>query len=186
MTRLTAARWWRSRFRSCAAGVWIACLSAAEGEKPVVQPIPFSHKQHAGAGLKCFDCHGGAKENERAGLPAAQKCMLCHASIKADSPAIRKSGGGREGGGEDCMGPFVQSPRLCFLQPRQSSQGRRGMRELPWGRWPPGTCWRRKFLRRCRGCVTCHRQRQVSDGVLVVPSTRAVALRTCYSSSRPS
>lgn len=30
----------------------------AKGEAvPVAQPLPFSHKQHVTAGLKCGDCH---------------------------------------------------------------------------------------------------------------------------------
>ena len=54
------------------------------------QPIPFSHKQHAAAGLSCGDCHRGADKRERAGLPNSEQCMLCHQTIKTDSPAVGK------------------------------------------------------------------------------------------------
>jgi len=54
------------------------------------QPVPFSHKQHVAAGLSCKDCHATVTEKEHAGLPDAEKCMLCHTTIKTDSPAVRK------------------------------------------------------------------------------------------------
>jgi len=54
------------------------------------QPIPFSHKQHVALGLKCKDCHANADPGETEGIPAASKCMACHASIATDRPAIQK------------------------------------------------------------------------------------------------
>jgi hypothetical protein len=52
------------------------------------QPVPFSHKTHSKAA--CGDCHTTYATNERAGLPQAERCMLCHRAVKADSPQIRK------------------------------------------------------------------------------------------------
>jgi hypothetical protein len=58
---------------------------------PPVQPIPFSHKEHAGKlELECAMCHPNADPGESMGLPAASACMDCHASIKTDSPHIQK------------------------------------------------------------------------------------------------
>jgi hypothetical protein len=45
------------------------------------QPVPFSHKVHAAAGLKCQDCHTTARTEARAGLPETSKCIGCHQSI---------------------------------------------------------------------------------------------------------
>jgi hypothetical protein len=60
-------------------------------EKPLApQPIPFSHKTHVAAGVKCLDCHPIRKPGFAAGLPKEQTCMGCHATVKADSPAIQK------------------------------------------------------------------------------------------------
>jgi len=53
------------------------------------QPLPFSHKQHAGVGLKCKECHQNADPGEMMGLPAASKCMACHVEIAKDKPAIQ-------------------------------------------------------------------------------------------------
>lgn len=54
------------------------------------QPISFSHKQHASVGLSCNDCHSGAEKRERAGLPKAEQCMLCHQTIEIESPEVMK------------------------------------------------------------------------------------------------
>lgn len=54
------------------------------------QPVPFSHKLHAAQSLKCQDCHPNPDPGRAMTLPAASKCMACHASIAADRPAIQK------------------------------------------------------------------------------------------------
>jgi hypothetical protein len=56
-----------------------------------VQPIPFSHKVHAGTmKLKCKMCHANPEPGEQMGIAEASVCMQCHSSIKTDSPAIQK------------------------------------------------------------------------------------------------
>lgn len=77
-------------------GVLLALVAAlplctvAEAPKAPAQPIPFSHKQHAAASLPCEVCHPNAARAERAGLPAAAQCMVCHAGIKKYSRLIQK------------------------------------------------------------------------------------------------
>ncbi len=58
--------------------------------KPVVQPVPFSHKLHCEKNIPCVLCHQTATSGETAGLPEADVCMTCHQTVAADSPAIRK------------------------------------------------------------------------------------------------
>jgi len=80
------------------AGMAIAlwAQSAAPPEKPFTpkpppeQPLPFSHKTHVAAGVRCLDCHTIKTPGDHAGIPAEAVCMGCHATVKADSPAIRK------------------------------------------------------------------------------------------------
>ncbi len=57
---------------------------------PPVQPLPFSHKAHAAAGLECKYCHEMPEPGDYAGLPATDKCMTCHLGIKKDSPHIQR------------------------------------------------------------------------------------------------
>jgi hypothetical protein len=71
--------------RSAGAAVALSLgLFAAE------QPLPYSHKTHVQLGLKCTDCHTMPGKGEMATFPPESLCMTCHASIKKDSPAIRK------------------------------------------------------------------------------------------------
>ncbi len=53
------------------------------------QPIAFDHSLHAAQRITCLDCHPGARERERAGLPHREECMVCHAVIAAERPAIQ-------------------------------------------------------------------------------------------------
>ncbi len=58
---------------------------------PPAQPIPFSHKQHAGTlKLACKMCHQAAGSGERMTYPATSTCMQCHSAIGADKPDIQK------------------------------------------------------------------------------------------------
>lgn len=64
-----------------------------EEKLPVVvapQPVRFSHKQHAALGVKCLDCHKTAAKEDQAGLPSVQQCLVCHRTLKSDSPEIQK------------------------------------------------------------------------------------------------
>ncbi len=72
-------------------------ISASPGREPqnlpppleaVPQPIPFSHRQHVQAGMKCDSCHQPAGGKMQ--IPAVADCMACHQTIKTDRPAIRK------------------------------------------------------------------------------------------------
>jgi hypothetical protein len=54
-----------------------------------IQPVAFSHAQHAGQlKLSCLYCHTGVEESSVAKIPPSQTCMNCHQAIKADSPKI--------------------------------------------------------------------------------------------------
>lgn len=61
-----------------------------EGYAPE-QPIPFSHKIHAGINkIDCQYCHSGAQKSRHAGIPELSKCMNCHSVVRLDSPHIQK------------------------------------------------------------------------------------------------
>ena len=53
------------------------------------QPVPFSHKHHAGElGIDCRYCHTSVETSWNAGFPPTQTCMNCHAQIWALSPVL--------------------------------------------------------------------------------------------------
>jgi hypothetical protein len=54
------------------------------------QPIPFSHKLHAGTmQIDCKYCHTGVTVSPVAGVPPVSTCMNCHAIARKDRPAIK-------------------------------------------------------------------------------------------------
>lgn len=56
-----------------------------------VQPIPFSHKIHAGQNnIPCMYCHAGVEKSRHASVPAMNVCMNCHSVVAQDSPHIKK------------------------------------------------------------------------------------------------
>lgn len=55
------------------------------------QPIPFSHKIHAGENkIQCLYCHFAAEKGRHAGIPPTELCLNCHKQVKKDSPEIKK------------------------------------------------------------------------------------------------
>jgi len=48
------------------------------------QPIPYSHRVHAGIlEIPCLYCHSAAENGRRAGIPPANVCMNCHSTVAA-------------------------------------------------------------------------------------------------------
>lgn len=61
-----------------------------DGYKPD-QPIPFSHKLHAGTyKIDCRYCHTGVEAGKRSSIPSVNVCMNCHRTVKTESPWIKK------------------------------------------------------------------------------------------------
>lgn len=53
------------------------------------QPIPFSHKHHAGDdGLDCRYCHTSVEKAAFAGMPSTRICLTCHSQLYTDAPAL--------------------------------------------------------------------------------------------------
>lgn len=53
------------------------------------QPVPFSHKLHAGdLGLDCRYCHNTVERGAYAAIPPTATCMNCHAQILPQSPKL--------------------------------------------------------------------------------------------------
>jgi quinate dehydrogenase (quinone) len=74
-------------------------ISAGPGREPqdvsgpaqaVTQPVPFSHRQHVQAEMKCETCHRATSASAKVSIPGIGECMACHQSIKTESPAIGK------------------------------------------------------------------------------------------------
>jgi len=55
------------------------------------QPIPFSHRVHAGVkAIQCRFCHPYVERSIFPGIPPVEKCLYCHNYIIANFPWIQK------------------------------------------------------------------------------------------------
>jgi mono/diheme cytochrome c family protein len=55
------------------------------------QPIPFSHKLHAGQyEIDCKFCHNTVEKSKHASIPGPYVCMNCHNAIKTTSPYMQQ------------------------------------------------------------------------------------------------
>ena len=62
--------------------------AAANGPE---QPIPFSHKVHAGTlQLPCDACHAMSRSGETLAIPQAATCMGCHQTMATGDPGVQK------------------------------------------------------------------------------------------------
>ena len=53
------------------------------------QPIPFSHKIHAGQlQMDCRYCHSFVETAAHSNIPSAQVCMSCHSQVQKDNPKL--------------------------------------------------------------------------------------------------
>jgi hypothetical protein len=56
---------------------------------PRPQPVPFSHKHHAGGmGIDCRYCHTSVEQSSFANIPPTKTCMNCHSQIFVDAPIL--------------------------------------------------------------------------------------------------
>jgi hypothetical protein len=56
---------------------------------PREQPVPFSHRHHAGGlGIDCRYCHTSVEKAAFAGLPATETCMSCHSQLWTDASLL--------------------------------------------------------------------------------------------------
>lgn len=53
------------------------------------QPVPFSHKIHAGDNkISCMYCHNSVEVSAHSPIPPTSTCMNCHRVVKAESPNL--------------------------------------------------------------------------------------------------
>lgn len=68
---------------------WNFPSASNQGYSPE-QPIPYSHKLHAGQyKIACLYCHTNAERSAHATVPPLSICMNCHSIVKGDSPYIQ-------------------------------------------------------------------------------------------------
>jgi len=164
-----------------------ACLSHAaaldESTPGLVQPIPFSHKHHAGKfKIDCQYCHSGTDRSPSAGVPSVELCMGCHSQFPAsydELSGIRTLKEHWETRNTDNPRPieWLQIHRLPeYVQFRHNRHIRAGvecqqchglvqeedkvvmLKDTKW--WPWGLPTQTLEM---GWCIQCHREKQVSQ-----------------------
>lgn len=58
--------------------------------EPPWQPVPFSHRHHAGElEIDCRYCHYTVEQSAQATLPTAETCMTCHSKVWTEADMLR-------------------------------------------------------------------------------------------------
>jgi formate-dependent nitrite reductase cytochrome c552 subunit len=126
-----------------------------------VQPVPFSHRQHSTAGIKCADCHAKAQREERAGIPAASQCMVCHVAVHKDSSAVKQIA---RFASEGKPIPWVRIYRLPdFVFFSHGTHTKAGVEcQVCHGPVAQREVLQKEVSTSMRTCMDCHRERKAS------------------------
>jgi hypothetical protein len=157
-------------YKSLRMAVALVCFSgflhfviADEGQqrqrRAVRQPIGFSHKQHAEAGIKCSRCHPTAETDERAGLPSALDCAQCHDKDHS-SPALMKKLD--EVSGKDI--PWVRVydlPDFVFFSHQVHLGAKTDCRTCHGEVERRTALWKEKDIS-MKACIACHKETRAS------------------------
>jgi hypothetical protein len=122
------------------------------------QPVPFSHKHHAGElGIDCRYCHTSVAESSFAGLPPTATCMSCHSRIWTNAPLLEpvrasyRSGKSIEWTRVNAVPDFVYFNHSIHLKKGIGCTTCHGpVAEMP-------LTWRANTMQ-MQWCIECHRQ----------------------------
>ncbi|PYV86419.1 MAG: hypothetical protein DMG05_19755, partial [Acidobacteria bacterium] len=90
----------------------------------VRQPIPFSHKRHSQAGMKCDACHQKLETGEQLQIPGGAECMRCHQNILKDTAVIQKLGQLEKEGQPLSWTRLYQLPEFVFFSHEKHMNGK--------------------------------------------------------------
>jgi hypothetical protein len=141
----------------------VPALPPAKEEKlpgpEVPQPIAFSHRVHAQAArLDCLDCHEGAAKGDSATIPQAAACLVCHASIRADSPEVARIADAAGRGAKVSWARVYRIPDFVFFGHREHLAARVACAECH-GDVAARDALRKEVSTGMNACLACHRQR---------------------------
>ena len=131
--------------------------------QPPQQPIPFSHKQHAGtARIQCRQCHTIPDPGDFATLPATAKCMECHTAVKKDSPAIQQLAGFHKDSKPVPWARVYRLPDYMFFSHKEHVTKAGATCEACHGPVSEREVMRRERDISMQACMECHRAKSAS------------------------
>ena len=86
---------------------------------PGRQPIAFNHSKPVANGMECVDCHVGARDQQRAGIPSITHCVTCHESALTESDEEKRLRSIAAAGAELAWRPVTHLPGHVFFSHRR-------------------------------------------------------------------
>jgi hypothetical protein len=126
------------------------------------QPIPFSHKAHAGTlKLPCKMCHPSPGQGEQMTIAAPATCMQCHAVVKTDSPATQKLSAFAKNGTEIRWARVYQIPDYVKFSHRKHLEAKSTCAKCHGAIEERDRLYREGDLSMA-ACMDCHRTKKAS------------------------
>lgn len=137
-------------------------------ERPApVQPLPFSHRAHAGAQkLPCKGCHTMPEPGDFATLPPTKTCMACHSEIKKDSPHIAKLAAAHAQNRKLAWVPVYRIPDYVSFSHKVHTSVEGVNCQTCHGPVAEREVMRRETDISMAGCMSCHRTHHASNHCL--------------------
>lgn len=152
-----------------------ACLLSAQApgpqlpdikyaRRPPDQPLPFSHKQHAGTNrTPCKQCHPMPDPGDYMELPATSVCMGCHTAVKTDSPHIKALTAAHAESRKMEWKPVYKIPDYVFFNHKKHNALTGVNCESCHGPVKEREVLRREKEISMQACMDCHRQMQAKN-----------------------
>ncbi|MEO8596164.1 MAG: cytochrome c3 family protein [Candidatus Solibacter sp.] len=150
-------------FGALMGGLMLLAQTTAPPPAPPEQPLPFSHKAHAGdLKLACKMCHPNPDPGEAMEVVRPTVCMQCHSAIKTESPAIQKLAEAAKENRQIHWARVYAIPHYVAFNHRYHGEGGAKCEDCH------GKVAEREALYRegdisMGGCMNCHRVRMISN-----------------------
>jgi Cytochrome c7 and related cytochrome c len=138
-------------------------LEATSTPAPV-QPLPFSHKTHLSFQLSCKFCHTNPEPGNLMGLPAAQTCMGCHATVANDKAAIQQLSAFAKSGRPIPWKPVYSVPGFVYWSHRTHLEAGLTCETCHGNVARMEVISRTTDVTTMAGCVACHRKKEAPTG----------------------
>ena len=125
-----------------------------------VQPVSFSHRRHAAAGMKCDDCHRPSNHGA-VPIPTAAECMTCHQTVMTTSAEIQKLAQLQKENQELSWMRAYKLPPFVFFSHQKHTDAKVGC-EVCHGAVPEFEVLRQEKEISMVSCINCHKLRKVS------------------------